>query len=204
MTLIDQAREHVEALVADLEDEDDFMPFLTYNGIAQGEPSSGYVGLQMPENEQRNDIADVMMAILAIYRATEAVFASVTWAVKTATADELDVMPSEHPDRVEQVFMIHVTPDGDAIHSARVTRVQGRVQLGDWEAIEGLQRVGGRFADAIHNGITMGAQLPPEMITFIDARVADDQVEELVGPFLRAMRTIRGTAPEGELNGQRD
>ena len=80
-TLITMARTHIESLVADLEGEDDFMPFLTYNGTSGGEPSSGYVGLEMPDVEQRDDIADIMMAILAIYRATEAVFASVTWTV---------------------------------------------------------------------------------------------------------------------------
>ena len=63
--------------------------------------------------------------------------------------------------------------------------------LGDWEINSPSQPTGGRFADALHNGITMGAQLPPEMITFIDRRMANGEVQELIGPFLRAMRTIR-------------
>ena len=197
MTLIDDARTHVESLVADLEGEDDFMPFMTYTGTARGEPSTGYVGLDMPEGEQRDDIADTMMAILAIYRATEAVFASVSWGVSVPKEDidKPHMMPSQHPDRVEMVFMVHVTPDGDAFHTAPVHRAENRVTLGDWDINSSTERMGGRFADAIHNGITMGAQLPPGAIRFIDARMANGEVQELVGPFMRAMRTIRGMAP---------
>lgn len=195
--LLDMARSHVESLVADLEGGDDFMPFMTYNGTARGEPSTGYVGLAMPDNEERNDIADVMIAVLAIYRATEAVFASVSWAVTVMDKAELDnpkVMPSEHPDRVEQVFVLHVAPEGDTFHSATVNRIDNRVVLGDWEVGKQVERAGGRFGDAMHMGIELGKNLPPEMIVFIDrAMEKNDEAEDLIRPFLRAMRSMRGT-----------
>ena len=189
--LIDSARKHVESLVADLEGEADFMPFMAYDGTTRGEPSTGYVGLVMPDNEERNDLADVMIAILAINRATEATFASVSWAVTVQTREELDgKMPSEHPDRVEVVFMLHVAPEGDTFHQARINRIDGRVVLGDWEVSKQKGEAGGRFADAMHMGIDLGQNLPPEMIRFIDARI-DEDPEALVQPFLRAMGHIR-------------
>ena len=189
--LIDIARQHVESLVADLEGEADFMPFMTYLGTARGEPTSGYVGLPMPD-DAHDDIADVMMAVLAIYRATEAVFSTVSWQVAMSRDEIKDpkVMPSEHPDRVEAVFMLHVSPDGDSFYNAKVIRADGRVTLEDWDVGPQVERADGRFANAIHNGILMGAALPPEMIKFIDARI-EDEPESLIQPFMRAMNRLR-------------
>jgi hypothetical protein len=188
-SLVEEAQHHVESLVADLEGDNDFMPFLT---IACLDDKVVYVGLAMPGEEGKNDLADVMGALTAAYRAQEVVFASVSWMVKADSREGLGHrMPSEHPDRVEAVFLLHVTGDmNDIMHSAEVRRTNGRVTLGAWDSFDATE-VAGRFGEAIHRGMVLSANLPPEMVAYIEANFAAGNDEEVIGPLIRAFHTLR-------------
>jgi hypothetical protein len=69
--------------------------------------------------------------------------------------------------------------------------VNNKVILGEWSS-PSLGGVGGRFGDAIHMGMDLGAKLPPDMCDYIDAEMADGKAEELVATWLRALSTARG------------
>lgn len=188
--LLDHARDHIERMVATLSGDDDFMPFMVLNGAKD----HLYVGLPMPD-EGRDTIADVMVAILTVYRATEAVFASMAWSVMAHKREEIKVAPSQHPDRQEIAFLVHVGPGADACYTAPVIREAGKVGLGLWsgEADEdgALENIGGRFGDAMHMGIRMGSDLPIEMCAFIDEALERDDLDAVIAPFLRAMNHVR-------------
>lgn len=188
MSLVEDARRHVESLVEDLEGNDDFMPFMT---IVCHDDKVAYVGLEMPDEEGKGDIADVMAAMTAAYRAKEVVFGSVSWMVKSAKKEGLGMMPSEHPDRVEAVFLLHITGDGDTMHHAEVRREDGTVFLDTWDSFEADSNVSGRFGTAIHMGMKLSANLPPEMVEYMEANFAVGKEEEVVGPMVRAFHHLR-------------
>lgn len=195
-TMIEEAQGHVERMVAELEGDDDIMPFMTIRG--RDEEGIVYVGLMMPEGGvEKNHIADTMMALCALNRAVAVVFGCTSWQV---TCDPKDaeavkkaesVMPSQHPDRQEIVFLHHATADGDSYASTVLTRENNKVRLGGWSSDPRGGRVGGRFGDAIHLGMKLGAEMPPEMCEWIDEQVADGNSQQLLATFMRALGTIK-------------
>ena len=191
--LIDHARRFIEHEVEGLRNDADFMPFMTYT---THDDEVGFAGLAaMGEEDECDGLANSMTGILAVYRATEAVFASAAW-MATMTAEERDTtMPAEHPNRSEEAFILHVDPQGhDHFHSAAIHRIKGRVSLGAWKQDDDLVGVGGRFAEALHIGIQLGKELPPEMIAFIDAHIEEDP-QGLIQTFSKAFNALTGGAP---------
>jgi hypothetical protein len=192
--LIEYAQRHVESLVKDLTGNDDFMPFMTIQG--RDDPGIVYAGLMMPgDSDGKDSIADTMMAICAAHRAVEAVFVTVSWMVMRNKDDEdFDDLPgrlSEHPDRVEAVFIAQRNADGaGSTHSAPVIRENGTVRIGEWTAMEGAG-ISGRFGDAIHNGMDFGKRLPPEMCEYIDAEMQAGRGEEIVRAIVRQLNVVR-------------
>jgi hypothetical protein len=191
--LADVARRHVESMVARLEGENDFRPFLTLNGAAAGHV---YLSLDMPDRDhpkKKDDVGDVIAAVLAAYRASEAVFCSVTWAVFAKRDEKLgEVAPSDDPRRVEMVFMLQVDLDkGDTFHNAEVIRRDGRVSLGTWEASSQQVRASGRFGDAMHMGMTLGADMPEAMTSYIDAQLRAGDEMKVLRPMINALRQFR-------------
>lgn len=182
MDLVTIAHRHVIDMVGTLTGEDDFLPFMTFAGPG----GNGYVGLMMPEEEGKNTVADTMMAMLMVHRATEAIFASVVW---IAPMDNRPGQPKDHPDRQEHVLLLHVTPDGDLGQTAPLTRTGGRVSLGTWEEI----RVGGgRFAEAMHTGMSLGAKMPQQLIEVIDEQIKDGaDLQAILNPVLHALHHVR-------------
>ena len=193
--LVEGTREKINEMVAELKDDNDFMPFMLVNGAK----SKVYVALDMPEwGAPRDAVADVMMGLLVIHRATEAVFASVAWSLWDLTPEERRAWGNrsfeEHPQRREMVFMVHVGVVGeDSFHCAMVTRANGRVTLGEWEdrIEEGTTKAGGRFADAMHMGIKMGQDMPVEMCQYIDEALEAGDDDQVIRPLLNALRRVR-------------
>jgi len=196
--LVEHARQFIERQVEELRGEDDFMPFMTYTAH---DGTVGFIGLAaMGEQAERDGLAASMTAVLTIYRATEALFATCAYMVRVQTREEMKgLTPSQHPNREERVFMHHVDPEGvDRFHSAKIHRIKDRVALGAWETEYGedtaMKDVGGRFGDAIHMGLTMGSQLPPEMIAFIDAHIEENS-DQMVSTFVKVISQLRGGEP---------
>jgi hypothetical protein len=168
MSLIDDAKSHIESAVTGLRGEDDFMPFLLTRRVDE----INYVGIAGMADEYKDDIAAMMFAVIVVDRAQEAVFGCASWFVVAPRNPDgslppgFDVAPSQHPDRIEVAHLIHVTPDGDALHVAKLHRRNNRVLLGAWE--DPAHNAGGRFGRALHNGLRMAtAQLPPELLAAI-------------------------------------
>jgi hypothetical protein len=192
--LINRAREHIGSLMADLEGDDDFMPFM----LITGPKEDVYVGVVMPKwGSPRDDIADVMMALLAMHRATEAVFASSAWMLSVSSEEERKQWGNrsfeEHPDRKEGVFMVYAGPAGDQFHAAPIIRENNTVTLGDWTGGEydGEHPMAGRFGKAMHRGLQLVRDMPAEMVEMIEAAVAAGDEEAVMAPMMNSFRRIR-------------
>jgi hypothetical protein len=192
-SLVDSARAYVEESVKDLEGEGDMRPFLMCRS-ADGEIVQTLMDMP-PDPGDRNAVADLLSAIVASHRATEAVFGSCCWAV-TRTDFANPVAPSEDPDRVEAMMLFHATRDGGGGGQAEVIRENGRVRLGEWE-MWARTYAGSRFGDAIRNGMRLGATLPPEAIEYIE-RNKEEAVEAVLLPMARAFASLRNGGGENQ------
>jgi hypothetical protein len=192
MSLLDDARKQITREVSDLHGDDDFMPFMLFDGPK----ARVYMALDMPEfGKPRDAIAEVMMASLAMHRATEAVFGTMAWTLLGITPEERAEWGNrnfeEHPARAETVFVIHAGADGgQQFHSAPVIRENGAVTLGEWVTGEN-ERMSGRFAHAMYSGMALGHTLPPEMVEMIDAAIEAGEEREVMEPMIRAFRRVR-------------
>lgn len=205
--LIADARTHVTNLVAELTGEDDFCPFM----LTKGEHVFGHALLEMPDiGDPRNDVADLMIALIMEQRATEAVFAAMTWSVETMSAEDRKQWGNrdfgEHPDRIEKAMLTYAGPGAARVVQAVVTREGGAVTLGEWTEWDDDTKVSGRFADALTDGLWLAAHLTPEMVAHMDAaRAGGVEREAVVMPIIRAMRRIRNgdIPPEVRAEAQR-
>jgi hypothetical protein len=190
VSLVDDARGFIEHAVADLEGEDDFMPFMTYR---RPDGPVCYVGLAtMGDAGEKDRVSDIMAAILAAHSAVEAVFASAAWMVRDLSAEVFrDKPPSEHPMRIESAFMIHVTRDGDAFHTADIMRAGDRVTLSEWMVESSDVKMGGRFSDAMHMGMRLGATIPDEVREYIEANLAAGDFAAVLRPMANAFASLR-------------
>lgn len=187
--LLEDTRKHVESLVEDLTGDDDFMPFM----VCEGREGTAIVGLMMPDNDERDDMADVIAAMLAAWQATEAVFASAAWAVMGAIPMDIGpaVLPSQHPARQEIVFVVHAGSGGDEFQSAPLNRMDGKVSMGEWTGEPQEAQLGGRFADAMHMGIHLGANLPAAIADDLREVAKTVSLEEAIRPLVGAFRRLR-------------
>jgi len=187
MSTLTNAQKHIEDLVGDLKGEDDFMPFL----ITNHDGAEGYWGLAAMAPEVKDDIADLIAAAMAVTRAQEAVFAAVSWVVtQDPDGPPIDVMPSEHPDRKEMVFLVHATRDGDAMHTAQLHRIDRKVELGAWEKMDGA-KMAGRFADAMRAGMHLGTKMPEEFQQWCQERIDAGEIKDALRPAMSAFRKFR-------------
>ena len=187
MSVLSGAREHIERSVKDLEGEEDFPPFL----ICRNDKGEDMLTLlDMPDEEHKDGIADIIVAIIAVWQSNEALFGSCAWTVESASRDLDGMMPSEHPDRREMAFMLHVTPDGGGLHRAMMRRVGGKVELEPWLPVDDHFQMGGRFSDAMKQGLWLARHLPPEIKNYIDEHLEEDP-QALIEPLVRAIGRYR-------------
>lgn len=180
ISLVEVAKESVEH---DFErftsDTDDFVPELLFRS-KDGGLGAVVLAVEMGSESDKDSLALVMFATLVMHGVTEAVFSSSSWTVRSDHVEQWKIegrpAPSDFSLRSEEVFVMHFCPDGEGMHHANINRSVGSGRpptLGEWqeEALTG-QRMGGRFADAIHNGLTMAAQITPEVWTYMQSEIS--------------------------------
>jgi hypothetical protein len=209
--LLDHALEHARSCHDDLTDpEEDILPVLLWVGPY----GMGIMPmLEMGDGEQKDQLAAMMTSSLACSRAVQAVMITTSWMVAAPPPDSdeekearkgkgfvdiMGCMPSEHPDRMECVTAMHATlEDGkDSMSHAVVTRYPDKPPtLGEWQGrTETMQsKIGGRFGDAIHLGMKIATDMPPEMIEILDAGWRDGEQTDLISRFHKVMT---GFTPE--------
>jgi len=194
--LLEHAKGHSRDAAEKLtEPNEDIMPVLMWIGPY----GLGVMPLlDMSSDEAKDRLSHVMTTVLAISRATEAVQVTTSWAVLAKMPDDgtfdrdnpLDgVKPSQHRDRTEVVCLMHMTPDGqpDAMVHGKITRDDGKPPaLGEWNDFGGedaIERVGGRFGDAVHMGMDLVVGMPPQLVQIIDEGWELGKQEELIQRF---------------------
>lgn len=195
--LVDYAKQHIESILKELKGQEDFLPFLTAE--CRDSDAQIYMGVCMPDEEEgKNAVADTMLAICAIHRATEAVFASMTWLVEGYAAQQgmrQGIRPSESMDRIEVAFLHHArnTEIGNVLHTAHtapVIRRDNTVRIGEWSSY-GKALSAGRFADAIRQGMDLGGRMPPDICAHIDSEIAAGHEDNLVKSMILALDSAR-------------
>lgn len=190
MGLVQAARGYIRDAVADLSDEEDFQPFLL---CRNPDGDIIFTSMNMPGEPDKDAVADMMSAVIMVFGANEALFASCAWIVESQDIRDYDVMPSEHPDRKEKAFMLHVTPDGDGMYYCDIRRTGGKVSLSDWESPREYQRMEGRFNNAIRRGIALAANMPEELADIIDAAKRLDVLDSILPALAGAIGRLRET-----------
>ena len=177
------ARECLESLK---EPDDDILPVLMWIGPY----GMGVMPLlDMTDDEAKDGLGEMMTTMLAVSRATEAVLITCSWMVMAKNKEEydaMDVMPRDHPDRVEIISAMYAAaiPDTDSMSSGRITRHPDKPpELGEWKTDMGDMRIGGRFGDAMHMGLDFAKDMPEELIEILDAGWELGEQEMLVERF---------------------
>jgi hypothetical protein len=202
--LLKHAQKITAKNVAELEGpEDDIMPTFLW----LGPHGMGLMPLvPMTDWRQKDRLAAGMMAALCVSQATEAVFVSTSWMVKSdrppdMTAGKTDadsllggLMPSEHPDRVEVIVAIYQGKgDRSYFASAEVIRYPDKPpDLREWDTKMSDAKVGGRFAEAIMNGLSMVESMPQEMVDIIESGWREGEQQDLMRRFLKVYGDMTG------------
>lgn len=184
MSMIDDAQSYVRSYVADLEGDDDIAPFM----ILRNEEETLFTGFDMPE-EHKDDVADMMAAVTAVWRAQEAIFGSAAWVVESDTP--IDCAPSEHPDRKEMVFLVHTNGITDALHCSMLTRQNNGVTMSDWKEHHGDIPIGGRFGVALRLGMDLSQAFPDDAIEYLKREIRDGNIGNVIRPAMRAIKNHR-------------
>lgn len=206
--VLEAAREHVNGATRELEDGEDFIPFMTFlrhNG------ECGIVHIPLcgcPDHLQH--FGDGMAATLAAYRATEAAFALLAVTVEM-TAEELaawgDKPIEDHPRLQERVVVLNVWRQDDGEFderaiTAQVRRERGLVVLESWDDNNtedvgtATDTTGMALLAAVKYGLKLAHDMPSVMVEKVDAAVEAGDVNEVIGGCMRAintMRRLRGT-----------
>jgi hypothetical protein len=195
-TLAEDAQQHIERMMQELSGDEDFLPFMT---IKDREDRVVLAGLVMPQDpDEKDQIANMMTALCMVHRGVEVIFASSSWMVYRGSGDpdpyQTGQPLSKHPDRIEMAFVVVVNIDGQcAMHSAPLIRENNMVGVGMWSSTEpSAAKVAGRFAEAIHVGMELGQQLPPEVCEYIDSEARKEgRLESLVQSTVQMIREAR-------------
>lgn len=190
-TLVSFAKHHVAGEMSELTGNEDPQPMVLFRD-RNGEVTIMPLFLDMNSHAQKDVLAYILTANLMIADASEAVFVSSTWMASTTKDDFAhdSRMPSERDDRIEAVVIIHMTRNSNAMHRAIIDRKKTTPTLGPWEEMPGTQ-LGGRFGDAIANGLNLAANLPAEMREFIAQAQASGEKERLMEPTVQMLKKVR-------------
>lgn len=209
-SLIEHAKTVVRKEASELEGPDDDIPPMFLWLGAHGYGIMPIADL-MKGDEEKDKLTVVMTAALVVGRATEAIHISTAWMAQVDTStlspEELERMkqgyanprPADRPDRIEAVVLTHITTDTDSLVDARVTRHKDKPpELGEWETRSyETGSLGGRFGDAIHLGLSMVKELPPELIDIIKEGWEVDRQAELMNRFIKMAAQLMRVQMEG-------
>ncbi len=187
--MVEVIYELVEDNLTNLEPDEDMLPLLVHENSC-GEKILTAIGMPMDTHEQKDRMAAVLIANMAIDGAVQGVFVSMAWMV---TGDSDEDLPSgslaDHPDRVEVVSAFHATPDGDAIHNAVLTRHDGKpptIENG-WTVTDVGEMSGGRIALALRTGLFLGKNMPEGLREVLDNTERTKGINALASVLLRKM-----------------
>jgi hypothetical protein len=216
--LLEFAKTSVEKIAQDFDKPDaDFMPTLLIKAYDRKVQVVSLAG-DMNSQQAKDQMARFMFAAVACLRASEVAFVSSAWAAnyKPPEGEKLEswedvekrddfVMPRNNPDRIEIVNIMYAGTDGDTMSSAEITRHEREGKpptIGPWQDMGGAgATISGRFGDAIHDGMVVGQKMgvaPPEIAEYMDEKIANGELHDLIESFLRAMDKAREANAKGQ------
>ena len=189
MTLTESVQRYIENMVQDLKGDEDFPPFFI---IKDHQGTNRILAVEMPEGADAKDkVANMLAALCALHRVTEAALGAVGWMVKV-DKDDLGLVvglpPSQDPRRVEVVMLTIASVEDDSLmYTADLIRENNLVGVGLWEPSPAAADCQGRFVEAIELGISFGQMLPSEMTEFFDEELGHGREQELIAMMTRAV-----------------
>lgn len=181
----------------------DIVPELTWRAGYEDRPL-GLMALavDLDTDDQKQAIADLMACHLAAQQAIEATFAHTIWAIEAESIEEWEALgcpaPADFAGHIEQIFLYHFSPDGEALYRATITRYPDKPpELGEWK-LEEHGRAVGLFRTCIRSGVLLGSKMPDAMAaTFrkdMDDRGPDEVLAEMVASYSAARRMAKKEA----------
>ncbi|MEI7780344.1 MAG: hypothetical protein WCJ18_00290 [Planctomycetota bacterium] len=168
--------------------DDDIIPVL----LTYGPRGLSILGSVMSADEDGRDaFADEITARVAVQQATEATM------VCAAYVTLLDAVTGKVSPKQETVVLMHYSADETVTPqawTAKITRHENRPpDMSVWEEL-GKGAMGGRFADAIMQGIEFAkTSHDPYMQKILDDGHNEGRVDELVEMFRQVRATMRGS-----------
>lgn len=158
--------------------DDDLLPVILGYGKRRG---LTVMAAPMGGPDDKDRLAEQITARLAVWQATEACM------VCTAYMSLLDPATGEPQDRTENIVLAYWGPgEKQEFWSARLTRYEDRPpDMSTWETL-GTGNMGGRFAQALCDGLFYAGLVDDDIQQLLDAGFAEDRVEELVQAFISA------------------
>lgn len=210
-SVLEEAKKSVERQAAGWTDHTgDVFAEVVYRAADGG---LGVIGLAVDMNSdvEKEYVALMMFATLAMERATECSFISSAWSIgpESAAAYEAAGRPglANFPGRKEVANVMYMGPDGESMHSIEIFREDGSGKpptLGTWQDEFGRPgqpfKLGGRFPDAAKRGIKAGKMLPPEMIEYIEKEKAAGNGEMVLKAFMKARQIATDPKAARELH----
>jgi len=150
------------------------------------------VQLEMPQElDERDMVADYMMALIACSRATEAVFICTAW-IATATFDDMR-RPSQREDKDEVLVLAYDNGDTTSLWMAGLTRHENRPpDMGLWKQ-DGDSAVGGRFAEALSLGLKLAETVAeiPGLQDQLDEAATPEEISSLAVILVKTLQMTR-------------
>jgi hypothetical protein len=194
MKTLDKAQKFIEFSSLSLEGEQDFVPFVI---VADDKGKEFFVAFpHMPaEAKAKDQIADMIMALCVIHGAVEVSFGSAAWSVEDK--GDNDLPPSKRPDRKEVAIISAADSAGvKVVRIASMVREGDKVGIGLWEQLSVAEAAvaAGRFAEALHMGIKLSKQMPPELRDFLREQIEAGLLEEILSSTIDVINEARRTA----------
>ncbi len=188
--IVQMSKDLVDSQMGDLTGNEDPMPFQV---IRDSNDTLSIALVHIPEApEARDRMADFLTAACCVHRATEATFLSAAWSsMYSSVADVERVMPSQRPNRVEVVTLVHVKGQRVETHTAAILRFDGKVQLSPWIADPAFSD-SGRIPSALLWGIELAKDMPQDMIEALTAAMETLPAGRVVELFVKQLDEVRG------------
>jgi hypothetical protein len=160
---------------------------------AKGQMSIMALMVDMSTNQERILTANMMTCQLAVLQAVQATFCFTVWSIPPEAEDQWVAdgrpAPADFPGHAEEIFIFHVSRDGEALHRALLTRHEDGItaSLGEWrEQDEG--HVVGMFRQALYLGIHLGSNIPDEMAQDLRKQMDEEGAEKTLAMMIGGLR----------------
>jgi hypothetical protein len=187
--IVQMSKDLVASQMEELAGDEDPTPFQV---IKDSNNTLSIALVHIPEGPQARDkMADFLTAACCVHRATEATFLSAAWSsMYSNVADVGKVMPSQRPNRVEVVTLVHVKQQKVETHTAAILRVDGKVRLSPW-LFDSDFSDSGRIPSALLLGIALGEEMPPDMIEVLDDALQNLPIGRVMEMFVKQLDEVR-------------